>query len=168
MKIGVRLTVFLAAILLVIAVPCAKALTLMQERLIDMDNRFAVVVSDFEPDGLLTRGSVSSLLEQQLTLSGLEIIPVGSPPPLALINVNIVKAEGAKGGEYDYLVDMNIYNMATVNTKYQLRQGTVWSIGAYRITPGKNFPRGVEGRIRRMLRLFIGDYYTANPGLFLQ
>lgn len=156
----------LTALLIVVAAPCASALTLMQERLIDMKNQFAVVVSDFEPDGLLTRDSVFSLLEQQLTLSGLEVVPVGSPAPLALININVIKTRGVKG--FDYLVDMNIYNMATVNTRYQLRQGTVWSIGAYRVTPGKNFPRGVEERIRRMLRLFMGDYYTANPGLFLE
>ncbi len=131
-----------------------------------MQNRFAVVVADFEPDGLLTKESVFSLLEQQLALSGIETVPVGSPAPLAIININIVKAQGVEGS--DYLLDMNIYNMATVNTKYQLRQGTVWSIGAYRVTPGKNFPRGVEGRIRRMLRMFIGDYYTANPALFLE
>ncbi|GMT42832.1 MAG: hypothetical protein IEMM0002_1243 [bacterium] len=167
MKIFSRLITgfFIGAVFVLVAAPRAEPLTILQENLIGVNTKLTVVVSDFKPDGLLTNESVQSMVEKQLISSGFEIVSASTPPPLVMVNVNIVKSVDGAGGATDYFVDINVYNLTTIQTEYKLRKGTVWNIGAYKITPGKNFPLGVEETIRRMVRYFVGDFFTANPNL---
>lgn len=162
---GKSVTAVLALFVVALTFTDAGALTLAQEKLIDLANRFSVVVTDFEPDGLLTPESVKSNVEQQLTASGLELAPPDSAPPLAIVTVNVAKEQIEDEPEYNYKLDINVYNLSTIGTRFELRKGTVWMIGSYRVTPGRRFPTDVERQISRMLRYFIGDYYTANPSL---
>lgn len=166
MKTGgkLRAGLFVAAITILTA-GAASSLTLLQENLIDLPNRFTVVVSDFEPDGMLTPESIKSNVEQQLGNAGIELVSPDSEPPISFINVNVVKEKSEDETEYDYKLDINVYNISTIKTEFELRKGTVWMIGSYRVTPGKNFPADVELQLGRMLRYFVGDYYAANPNV---
>lgn len=159
-----RAGLFVGAIM-VLTAGAASSLTLLQENLIDIPNRFTVVVSDFEPDGMLTPESIKSNVEQQLENSGLELVSPDSKPPISFVNVNIAKEKTEDETEYSYRLDINVYNIRTIKTKFELRKGTVWMIGSYRVTPGKNFPADVELQLSRMLRYFVGDYYAANPNV---
>ena len=166
MKTGGKVTVTLiVAALMVLTAGAASSLTLLQENLIDIPNRFTVVVSDFEPDGLLTPESVKGNVEQQLVNAGFELVSPDSKPPISFVNVSIVKEMSEDEMEYDYKLDINVYNVGTIKTKFELRKGTVWMIGSYRVTPGKNFPSDVELQLSRMLRYLVGDYYAANPNV---
>jgi len=147
------------------AVPNADALTLLQENLVGLANRFSVTVSDFEPDGPLTPDSVKSMVEEQLTNAKLNLLSRYEAPPLSHINVNVIKTPRNDEDEYDYLIDVNVYNISTIRKQYELRKGTVWMMGSYRVTPGENFPADVELQIKRIIRFFIGDYYAANPSV---
>ena len=164
MKTGGKLASGLVtALLIVLFTAPANGLTLMQENLVDLTNNFTVVVADFEPDGLLTPEGVKSVVEAQLANSGMELVSHDSPPPLSFINVSVVKEQRENEMEYEYKLDINVYNVSTIKTKYELRKGTVWMIGSYRVRPGRNFPDDVELQLSRMMRYFIGDYYAANP-----
>lgn len=166
MKTGAKVTAgFFVAAIMVLTADAASSLTLLQENLIDIPNRFTVVVADFEPDGLLTPESVKSKTEQQLSNSGFELVSPDSKPPISFVNVSVVKEYGEDETEYDYKLDINVYNIGTIKTKYELRKGTVWMIGSYRVTPGKTFPADVELQLSRMLRYLVGDYYAANPNV---
>ena len=166
MKTGGKVTVsLLVAALMVLTAGVASSLTLLQENLIDIPNRFTVIVSDFEPDGLLTPESVKSNVEQQLGNAGIELVSSDSKPPISFVNVSVVKEMSEDEMEYDYKLDINVYNIGTIKTKFELRKGTVWMIGSYRVTPGKSFPADVELQLSRMLRYLVGDYYAANPNV---
>jgi len=165
-KTGGKITVglFVAAIM-VLTAGAASSLTLLQENLIDLPNRFTVVVSDFEPDGLLSPESVKSTVEQQLANAGIELVSPDAKPPISFVNVSIIKEKSEDETEYDYKLDINVYNVDTIKTQFELRKGTVWMIGSYRVTPGKSFPADVELQLSRMVRYFVGDYYAANPNV---
>ena len=152
-----------AAFLIVLFTAPANSLTLIQENLVDVSNRITVVVTDFEPDGLLTPEGVKSVVEAQLANSGMELVSYDSKPPLSFVNVSVIKEQRENEMEYEYKLDINVYNVTTIQTKFELRKGTVWMIGSYRVRPGRNFPEDVELQLSRMIRYFIGDYYAANP-----
>lgn len=164
MKTGGKLAPGLVtALLIVLFTAPANGLTLMQENLVDLSNRITVVVTDFEPDGLFTPEGVKSVVEAQLANSGMELVSHDSKAPLSFVNVSVVKEQRENEMEYEYKLDINVYNVSTIKTKYELRKGTVWMIGSYRVRPGRNFPDDVELQLSRMMRYFIGDYYAANP-----
>jgi hypothetical protein len=145
----------------------AVELTLKQERLIGMPNRFTVEVPEFEPDGPFTALRAKTFAEKVMKISGLELVQEGeasTPAPLGKVVVSIMQDENGNGDRI-YVLDLNVYNIETINTEYDLRKGTVWKIGSYRETPGKKFPRGIEDRIAKLIRYFSYDFFQANPYL---
>ncbi len=156
---------FIVAVLtgIIISAASAVALTSYQENLVGLDNRFSVVVSDFEPDGLFTKESIHSIAVQELEKQGLNIAPPDSENPPGVIFINIEKQEGNSSSIYSYSMDLNVYNHKTINTTYEMRQGTIWMMGSMKVVPGDDFPRNAEGHVKKLLRLFAWDYFKANP-----
>lgn len=146
----------------VFGTPSADALSLLQENLIDMPNRFAVAIVHFADDGELTPQSVRGLVEKQFQAAGFKLVPEESAPPLATIQVTVIRRDDPIEGKV-YLLDVNVYNASTINTAYRLRKGTIWMIGSEKVVAGKDFPRDVEGKLSRMLRYLVQDYFAANP-----
>jgi len=145
----------------------AVELTLKQERLIGIPNRFIVEVPEFDPDGTFTHVRAKNFAEKVMTLTGLELIQEGdlsSPAPLGKVVVSIIQDKDDNGDRI-YLLDLNVYNIETINTNYDLRTGTIWKIGSYTEIPGKRFPRGIEDRIAKLIRYFSYDFFEANPYL---
>lgn len=145
----------------------AIELTIKQERLIGMPNRFTVEVPEFETDGPFSPLRAKTHAEKVMELSGLELVTESdgsTPAPLGKVVVSIVQDENEKGNRV-YVLDLNVYNIETINTEYDLRKGTVWKIGSYTETPGKRFPRGIEDRITKLVRYFSYDFFQANPYL---
>lgn len=142
------------------AVP-AQALTLLQENLIGIPNRFVVNVSQIDGNGPMTQASVKTMVEQQVEALGVILVKDKPAPPIAYINVNIVQRE--EGGEKAYMIDLNVYNDSTIGTTYRLRKGTVWMMGSVKAVPGADFPRDVEQRISQLVQYFVQDYFAANP-----
>jgi len=141
-------------------------LSIKQERLLGLPNRFTVKVPDFQQNGKLTPYRVKEDAEKILSSGGIEIVKDDKEEPLARITVNIVLDSGGDGkSEPAYLIDINVYNISTISTEYDLREGTVWKIGSYREPVTKSFPREVDWRIKKLLEYFIEDYFTANPYL---
>jgi len=139
----------------------AFALSAQQEDLIALPDRFAVVVSNFDPDGQVTREGMQKIVEDRLTASRLTLVNKKSPPPLAFINVNISRQDGPEGKAY--LVDMNVYNHSTVNTTYRLRKGTIWMVGSFKVATGTDFSANLEMKVKQMVDSFVRDYRIANP-----
>ena len=162
----IRFYAVLLAVVLAIAtggLPRAEAITQTQENMIGLPNRFAVVVSDFERDGLLSPDGVKSFVESLLNKLSIVLLEPKAEKPLALINVNVTKIPGETADDYKYQVDMNVYNLETINKTYTLREGTVWRMGSYVVTPTESFPEEVEDKISELVNYFIFDYFTANP-----
>jgi hypothetical protein len=143
----------------------ALQLTVLQSRLLGLPNRFVVKVEDFESDGLLTPSSVKTLVESTLAKKGIKLAADPSTPPLAHVIVNIRQEMPPDGYGVTYFIDLNIFNDTVINTTYKLRKGTIWMMGSYKVTPGRDFPKNVEARIVKLIEYFVEDYFTANPFL---
>jgi len=143
----------------------AGRLTLAQENLIGLPNRFAVKVSYFQPEGEFSPESVKALSEEKLASSGLTIVSELASSPLAIVNVNVQRVPGASGAADDYDVDVNLYNLTLLETKYKLRKGTLWKMGSFRVKPSLDFPKDVEEQVLRLLEYLVHDYAIANPGI---
>ncbi len=139
----------------------AGHLTIKQENLRGLPNQFVVVVEPFPQDGMLTPESVKTAVETQLMTKGIKIVDDLDISPLSKINVNVNLVEGENAQEV-YAVDLNIYNLNVIRTRYELRKGTIWMLGSFNVTPGPDFPKGVERQVSRMVNYFINDYYKAN------
>lgn len=157
-----RIFILLAMFMAVFGIPSANALTLLQENLIDIPNRFAVAIVDFAVDGELTPQSVRGLAEQQFQAAGFKLVSEESAPPLATIQVTVMRRDDPIEGKV-YMLDVNVYNVSTINTVYRLRKGTIWMVGSEKVAAGKDFPKDVERKLGRMLRYLVQDYFTANP-----
>ncbi|MBI5177980.1 MAG: hypothetical protein HZA04_01810 [Nitrospinae bacterium] len=152
---------FIVVALAVLLPVSAESLTLQQENLIGLPNRFAVSVAQFDGDGELTAGAVKKSVEDWLTASRLSVVEKRSAPPLSFINVAIARQDGPEGKVY--LLDVNVYSHATITTTYRLRKGTVWMMGSEKVVAGKDFPADVLGRLGTMVNFFIRDYRASNP-----
>ncbi len=157
-RIFILLILFIAAF----GSPSASALTLLQENLIDVPNRFAVSIADFAADGEFTPQSVRNLVEKQLVTAGFKLVSEESAPPLATVQVTIVRRDDPAEGKV-YMLDLNVFNVSVINTVYRLRKGTVWMVGSEKVIAGNDFPKNVEGRLSQMVRYLVQDYFTANP-----
>ncbi len=157
-----RIFILLVMFMAVLGPSSAGALTLLQENLIDMPNRFAVSIVDFADDGELTPLNIRSLVEKQLQTAGFKLVAEESAPPLATVQVTVMRRDDPAEGKL-YMLDVNVYNVSTINTVYRLRKGTIWMVGSEKVVAGKTFPRDVEGKLTQMLRYLVQDYFTANP-----
>lgn len=157
-----RIFTLLVMFITVIGARSADALTLLQENLIDMPNRFALAIVDFAADGEFTPQSVRALAEKQLQSSGFKLVPEESAPPLATIQVTVMRRDDPIEGKL-YMLDVNVYNASTINTTYRLRKGTIWMVGSEKVVAGGDFPKDVEKKVSRLLRYLVQDYFTANP-----
>lgn len=151
------------AILLSSHANAAQRLTVLQSRLLGLPNHFIVKVEDFKPDGLLTPKSVKTFVETQLMKHGINLVKDTNKPPLAKIIVTIKQKSDKDRKDQVYLIDLNIYNLTVIKTRYKLRKGTIWMMGSLRVVPGKDFPRDVEKKIGKLVKYFVNDYYKANP-----
>lgn len=158
-----RIILILALFMVVAGSFSADATNVLQENLIDLPNRFAVTVSTFEDDNGLTPQSVRTLVETQLAGAGFKLVAERGAPPLATIQVMVMRQDDPVEGAV-YLLDMNVYNEATLKTKYRLRKGTIWMMGTEKVKAGEEFPGNVEGKLSQMLRYLIRDYFAMNPG----
>lgn len=141
----------------------AEALTLLQENLMGMPNKFEVRVTLPEGEGALSKESIKAMVEQQLTALGILVAKEKSAPPIGYVNVNIARRDEPEGKAY--MVDLNIYNHSTISTAYRLRKGTVWMMGSVKVVPGADFPADVERNVTQLIQYFIQDYFAANPDL---
>ena len=157
------IVLILALFMAVIGPLPADAANYLQENLIDLPNRFAVTISAFADDNGLTPQSVRALVETQLTDAGFKLAPERSAPPLATIQVMVVRHEDPVEGAV-YLLDLNVYNVSTLRTTYRLRKGTIWMMGTEKVAAGEGFRGNVEERLSRMLRYLTQDYFAVNPG----
>ena len=138
-----------------------SALTMQQENLVGIPDRFVVTVSHFDGDGALTASAVKKSVEDLLTAAQLSVVEKRSAPPLSFVNVNVARQDGPEGKSY--LLDVNVYGHSTITTTYRLRKGTVWMMGSEKVVAGKGFPNDVLGRLATMVNFFIRDYRAANP-----
>lgn len=157
-----RIFILLVAFMVVFGPGSAGALTLLQENLIDLPNRFAVTVADFADDGELTPQNVRGLVEKQLQSAGFKLVAEDSAPPLATVQVTVMRRDDPAAGK-TYMLDVNVYNVSTISTVYRLRKGTIWMVGSEKVVAGQDFPQDVEGKLSQMLRYLAQDYFTANP-----
>jgi len=141
-------------------------LTIKQERLLGLPNSFMVYVPDFPQNGKLTPYRVKEDAEKTLSRGGISLVENYKKGPLAKIILNVVPdSQTDKITGTDYLIDINVYNLSTIATEYDLREGTVWKIGSYKETLSRTYPRAVQKRIRVLLEYFMEDYFAANPYL---
>lgn len=157
-----RIIIAFAIFMAVFSLSSAGAFSRLQENLVGLPNRFAVTVADFADDGSFTRQSVHDMVERQLRAAGFTLASENSAPPLATVQVMVVRHDDPSEGK-TYMLDLNIYNHSTLNTTYRLRMGTIWVMGSEKVVAGNEFPRDVEGKLSQMLRYLAQDYFAANP-----
>lgn len=157
-----RIVLIFAMCMAVFGPVSAHAANYLQENLIDLPNRFAVTVSTFADDGGLSPQSVRAMVEARLQAAGFKLAPENSAPPLATIQVMVLRRDDPAEGKV-YLLDLNVYNVATLKTTYRLRKGTIWMMGSEKVAAGKDFPRNVEEKLSQMLGYLTRDYFAMNP-----
>lgn len=157
-----RIVLIFAVFMAVFGPVSAHATNYLQENLIDLPNRFAVTIATFADDDGLSPQSVRAMVETQLQAAGFKLAPENSAPPLATIQVMVVRQNDPAEGKV-YLLDLNVYNVATLKTTYRLRKGTIWMMGSEKVVAGKEFPGNVEERLGQMLRYLTRDYFAMNP-----
>ncbi len=157
-----RIFILFVLLMATFGTPSANALTLLQENLTDIPNRFAVSIADFADDGEFTRQTVRDLAERQLRAAGFKLVAEESAPPLATVQVTVVRRDDPAEGKV-YMLDVNVYNVSVIHTVYRLRKGTIWMVGSEKVVAGKDFPKDVEGKLSQMLRYLVQDYFAANP-----
>ncbi len=157
-----RIFILLAMLMAIVSPSSAEALSLLQENLMDIPNRFALTVVNFADDGQLTPQNIRGLAEKRLQTAGFKLVAQDSAPPLATVQVTIVRRDDPIEGKV-YLLDVNVYNISTIKTIYRLRKGTIWMVGSEKVVAGKDFPKDVEEKLNQMLRWLVQDYFAANP-----